>query len=135
MTIEGILVPCLSVRELCKCYELPANLETALRAEAHDYENESRRISQSLNSLQRTIASALDSAERNKAFWRESRYISQKASDIYEKSAAIEVKVNTICVLIDLCADEVMFNTIVNGKERSDEFRVAARSIIFGVTE
>lgn len=132
MSNRGTLETWQSVRDLCEKYELPSNLETALRAEARNYEDESRRIKESLNSLQKTISSALDSAERNSAFWRESRFISQKAADISEKSAAIEVRVNTICVLIDLCADEICVRPAASSLGLSLQFNDEARNTIFG---
>ena len=132
MSIQEIQDKWESVRELCERYELPPNLAAALRVEARNYEEQTRSVQESLNSLQRTIASALDSADRNCSFWNESRFISQKAADIYEKSAAIQVIVNTVCVLIGLCAQEVLFNTVLNCDERSGQFETEARMAIFG---
>jgi hypothetical protein len=123
----------MAIQELCKEYEVPSHMMWLLYTTATDYSQTKNGLITSLQSLKRDAGICLAEAAEQNAFWRDCRHIASDAQRMAQDAAGLEQIVDQTVTLIHLCAQEITFNTVVNGEERSDQFKVAARSIIFGV--
>lgn len=123
----------MTIQELCKEYEVPTHMTWLLDSAAANYESTRDEIISGLRQVERDSARMLAQAELHTDFWRDCRHLSNDTQRMSQSAAALEQIVNQAGTLIYLCAQEIMFNTVVNGEERSQQFKNAARSIIFGV--
>ena len=123
----------MTIQELCKEYEVPNHMTWLLDSAATNYEQTRSEIISGLRQVERDSARMMMQAERHTDFWRDCRHLSNDTQRMAQSAAALEQIVTQTATLIHLCAQEVMFNTVLNCEERSAKFKIAARSIIFGM--
>jgi len=122
----------MTIQELCKEYEVPSHMMWLLDSAAVDYQRSRDSILHHLRTLERESIKSLNESVDNTRFWRNCHSIAIESQRMTLAAAEIELISTQVVTLIHLCATEITFR-LQHGQELSDQFKNAARSMIFGV--